>query len=84
MTTYWIHGLRRMDRGTYTPSYEILTTEPPEGEKKEALPPGFCIDMWTCSLSPDATYITCEIFHIANLDGVISEKHIETFLLQRP
>lgn len=83
MTIYWIHGIKRVDRSAYVPSYEIVTTEPPEGSKKEALPPGYCIDLFKCSMSEDGTYITCDLFHVANLDGIISETHTETFLLER-
>jgi hypothetical protein len=80
---YWIHVKKNTDRGAYVPSYEVVTTEPPEGSKKEALPPGYCIDLWKCSLSADASYITCDLWHVVNLDGIISERQTETFILQR-
>jgi hypothetical protein len=83
MTIYWIHGIKNVDRGAYTPSYEIVTAEPPEGSKKEALPPGYCIDLFKCRLSSDGNYITCDLYHVANLDGVISERLTESFLLER-
>lgn len=79
---YWVLVKKNFDRGTYVPSYEVLTSEPSEG-KKEALPPGYCLDLFKCSLSTDGTYVTCSLFNVANIDGNVSETHTETFFLER-
>lgn len=82
MNTYWVLVKKNHDRGAYVPSYEILTIEPPEG-KKEALPPGYCLDLFKCSLSQDGTYITAKLYIVANVNGNISEVHTETFFIER-
>jgi hypothetical protein len=79
---YWILVKKNFDRGAYVPSYEILTTEPPEG-KKEALPPGYYLDLWKCALSTDGSYIIVNQYRVSNIDGVIDEQHTETYTLDR-
>lgn len=82
MTTYWILVNKNFDRGAYVPSYEILTTEPPEG-KKEALPPGYYLDLFKCSLSKDGTFIVANLYRVTNNDGVISEVPTEKIFIKR-
>lgn len=82
MKTYWVLAKKLTKGSAYLPSYEILETEPPEG-KKEALPPGHCLDLFKCSLSKDETYITCDLYCVTNDNGHIIEQHTETFYLQR-
>jgi len=82
MKTYWVLVKKNFDRGAYVPSYEVLTFEPLEG-KKEALPPGYCLDLFKCSLSQDGTYLTNELWYVSNVDGVVIEDHVQTFFLQR-
>ncbi len=82
MTTYWVLIKKNVDRGSYVPTYEILTAEPPEG-KKEALPPDHYLDLFKCRLSQDGTYVICDLYRVSNIDGVISEVPTETILLQR-
>ena len=79
---YWILVKKIFDRGSYVPSYEILMTEPPEG-KKEALPPGYYLDLWKCALSEDGRYIIVNQFRVSNIDGVIDEKPTESYTLDR-
>lgn len=82
MHIYWILVKKNVDRGTFVPTYEILETEPPEG-KKEALPPDHYLDLFKCRLSKEGTHVICDLFRVSNVDGVISEVHTETILLQR-
>ena len=79
---YWALVKRNHDRGTYVPTYEILTEEPSEG-KKEAIPPGYCLDLFKCSLSEDGTYITVNQFCVSNIDGIIDEQLTESFFIKR-
>ncbi len=80
---YWIHALKKFDRGAYVPTYEVVETEPPQGEKKEALPPDHCIDVFKTSLSTDGTYILVELYTVYNVNGAIEEKLTENFLIER-
>jgi len=80
--TYYVLVKKNVDQGAYVPTYEIHTTKPAEG-KIAALEPGECVDVFKCSLSKDGTYITCDLFNVANIDGNVSETYKETFYLQK-
>lgn len=81
--TYWILAIKNVDRGTYVPTYEILTSKPAEG-KMAALEPGECLDLFKCSLSEDGTYVTCDLFRVSNIDSVVAEEQTESFFIERP